>query len=276
MMSVIAPQVAGLAGDAVEEHTASARWSRIARSEWLKFRSVRSNRIGIVAALAISIVFGLIFSSIADPDVGPGRGAADPLSLSFAGFNLSQLVIGVLGVLTASSEYTSGLIKTTFTAARRRLDVLSAKAVVFGGIAFVVMSVAAVASFFGGTAVYGGTEVVPAITDPGVLRAVVGMGCYTAGLGVIGVALGFLLRSSAGAISTLVASLTFVPLLVRLLPSDIADGFGAFLPSNAGSAFTTVNPGTDLLSPTAGALVFAAWVVALLGAAAWSVRRRDA
>jgi ABC-type transport system involved in multi-copper enzyme maturation permease subunit len=255
---------------------------RVVRSEWIKFWSVRSIIVGFIATAVVAVGLGMLFSSVAGTADGPGGGPGAPelgidsVSLSLAGFNIAQLIVGVLGVLVVTSEYATGMIRTTFAAVTRRATVLQAKTIVFGAVSVVVLSIVAVLSFFGGQAVYGGSMPVTSIGDPGVLRAVLGTAVLTAGIGLLGVALGFLLRSTAGAIGVLMALVLVVPTLVGLLPESISDVLTKILPSNAGAAFTSVTPDSSLFSPTVGFVVFAAWVVGLLAAATVVVRRRDA
>jgi ABC-2 type transport system permease protein len=247
---------------------------RVMRSEWIKFRSVRSNLIAFSAAAIVAVGFGAIFSS-AGSRRGPNE-AVDSVSLSLAGLNLSRLIIGVLGVLLVSSEYSSGLIRTTLASVSSRLSVLRAKSVVFATVTLVVAGVAAFAAFFVGQSLYGGVGGSAAISDPGVLRAVVGAAAYCVGVGLLGLGLGFLLRSTAGGIGVLFATLLLIPGLAGLLPWSWSETATKYLPSNAGEAFTSVTRTKDLLSPTVGALVFAAWVIALLVAAGVALQRRDA
>ncbi|MEP7114669.1 MAG: ABC transporter permease [Ilumatobacteraceae bacterium] len=252
---------------------------RVLSSEWLKFRSVRSNMIGIGAAVLVAVALGALFSSLAGGDAagGPGsRGGSDPLSLSFGGFGIAQMIVGVFAVLFVAGEYSSGLIRTTFTAVGNRLSVLWAKATVFGVATLVAMSVAVVAAFLVGQAVYAGDMATLSLGDDGVLRAVLGQAFYLAGIAVMGVALGFILRGTAAAIAVLFTSLLLLPVIVGLLPDSINDTLGKVLPSNAGSAFTSITSDSNLLSAGAGAAVFAAWVVGLVALAAILLTRRDA
>ena len=264
------------AGAALPEPRVTQR--RVVRSEWIKFRSVRSNLIGIGAAGAAMVLFGVLFSSLADSgtDTGPTPAGADPVTYAFSGINLAQLVIGVLAAVLVTSEYTSGMIRSTYAAVVTRLPVLWGKTIVAAGVTGVVMTVAGLAAFLTGTAVYSGTEAVPSIGDPGVIRAVLGVGVYAAAIAVMGVALGFLLRRTAAAIGTLVASIMVAPVLAGLLPGETGSTIASLLPSNAGRAVMSVADDPDLLSPGAGLAVLLAWVVVAVGAAAWSVRRRDA
>lgn len=215
--------------------------------------------VGLVAAAAAAILLGVLISSATgSATVGPGGGGAPPgtgtdaLPLSLAGFRIAQLVIGCLGVLVVTSEYATGMIRATFAAVTNRLTVLRAKVLVFGAVTIVVTSVAALISFAGGHAVYQGGGALSSISDPGVLRVILGMALYTTGFGLIGIALGFLLRSTAAAIGALVAALMVVPVLIGLLPGTATELWSKYLPTNAGSAFTTLNSGSQQLSPGAG------------------------
>lgn len=251
---------------------------RVVKAEWIKLRSVRSTVIGLFAAAAVALGLGLLFSSLAGSTDGPRseRASIDPLSLSLAGFNLSQLIIGVLGVSLVTGEYSTGLMRTTFSAVAGRLPVLWAKSIVFGGATLVVMLAAAFAAFFAGQALYNGAEPTAALSDPGVLRAVLGAAAYASGVGLLGVAIGFLLRTSAAGIGVLFAMLLLVPGLTGLLPDSVGDSFTKVLPSNAGEAFMNVGDNANLLSPTAGFLVFLLWVAGLLVVAGVTIKRRDA
>ncbi|HEY5882127.1 MAG TPA: ABC transporter permease subunit [Nakamurella sp.] len=255
-------------------------------SEWIKLRSVRSWIIMIVAAAALLIAFGALAAAVASGAVtptGPGGeggagpfGSADPTAISLAGVNLAQLIVGILGVLYISNEYANGMIRSTLAAVPRRLPVLWAKVIVLAVALAVVMVIAAVVAFMVGQLILGDGKSTTLGAD-GVLRAVVGSGLYLTGIAVFGLAIGAMMRSTAGAIAVVVASLLIIPGLAGVvLPDSWNDNITPYLPSNAGSAFTGVGASETLLSAGAGAAVFVAWLVALLIAAAVLLRRRDA
>jgi ABC-type transport system involved in multi-copper enzyme maturation permease subunit len=251
----------------------------VVRAEWIKFRSVRSYVIMLLAAGATLVVFGTMFSSLAGSDeaLPPNATAGtDSLSMSFGGMNLSQLVLAVLGAVFVTSEYATGMIRSMFAAVADRSSVLWAKAAVLAGGSLVVMTVASFVVFLTGQAVYAGDGATYGLGDDGVLRAILGGGIYGAGIVLMGLALGFMLRSTAAAIGTLVGVLMIAPGLVSLLPESVGESVGKFLPSNAGQALLSVEPSDTLLSPAAGGAVFTGWVIVLLGAAVVTLRRRDA
>ncbi|HEX2312008.1 MAG TPA: ABC transporter permease [Vicinamibacterales bacterium] len=270
--------VTGDDGEPVERQRlgrAVTQWS-VTKAEWIKLQSVRVNVVGILAAGAALVLLGVLFSALAPTDMGPGGTATDSVSFAFGGISLSQLIIGVLAALFVGSEYASGLIRTTFGAVARRTRVLRAKAIVFGCAAWLAMTFGAFGAFFAGSAVYSGNLPSYAIGDPGVLRAVLSAGFYGACVALIGIAVGFLVRSTAAAIGLLLGLLMLAPLLTELLPGTAGDTLTQVLPSNAGKAIMSLTSPDNLLSPGLGFAVLAAWVVGLLAAAAVTLRRRDA
>lgn len=254
---------------------AVTQWS-VTKAEWIKLRSVRVNVVGVAAAAVGLMLLGVLFSALAPTDMGPGGTATDSVSLAFGGTSLSQLIIGVLAALFVGSEYASGLIRTTFGAVARRTRVLRAKAIVFGGATGLAMMLGAFGAFFAGSAVYSGNLPSYSIGDPGVLRAVLSVGFYGACVALIGIAVGFLVRSTATAIGLLLGLLMLAPLLVDLVPGTVGETLSKIVPSNAGEAMMSVTSPGSLLSPMVGLAVLVAWVVGLLTLAAVALRRRDA
>ena len=251
-------------------------FGRLVASEWLKFRTVRSNLLAIGGAVAAAIGFGALFSSLAGSDDGPGRFADNSLTLSLGGFNLSQLIIAILGVALVAGEYQTGLIRTWFGAAPDRLRVLGAKVVVYGSVVFTISLVAATTAFLVGQALLpAGWEPLTLGSD-GVLQALLGTAVYVASIGVMGIGLGFLLRSTAAGAGAVVTMLMIAPLMVGLLPASISDPLGKVLPSNAGTAIQGTDTTTELLSTGWGLAVLGGWVAVTVGAAAISLKRRDA
>jgi hypothetical protein len=255
-------------------------FGRTIRSEWVKFRSLSSNWITMLAAAALVIGIGALAAYLGgdfgDGGNGPGAMNADPTTTSLGGTTLAQIIVGIVGVLAITSEFANGMIRTTFAAIPKRLPVLWAKVVVVAGATFAVMLPTVFAAFFIGQAIIGG-NLNASLTDDGVLRAVIGSAGYMTAVALLGLSLGSILRQAAGAIGTIFALLMIAPgLLGLVLPSSIEDAVLKFLPSNAASAITSVGSTEGLLSPVARSLVLAAWVVGSLAVAAALLKRRDA
>ncbi|MFJ8622018.1 ABC transporter permease [Kitasatospora sp. NPDC093550] len=282
-MSVTAPSpTAAPAGPRPDRPAYKVTALRVLRSEWAKLWSLRSSWITLGLALLFLIGFGLIAAFQFKSRLSEGRpmdrdfAAAGALSLSLFGTNFAQLALGVLGVLVAAGEYSTGMIRSTLAAVPRRLPVLWSKAAVFGLIALVLGTAGAFVTFLADSRILAGTRAAMGLSDAGVVRGLFGAGLYLALVGVIGVALGALLRSVAGGIAVLVATLMLIPGLTALLPSSWQDHISPYLPSHAGQAMFALQHDSGTLSPTAGLLVFLGWTVLALAGAAVRLTRSDA
>jgi ABC-2 type transport system permease protein len=254
--------------------------TRVIKSEWTKLRSLRSTLWSLLAAFLIVVGLGILIcaaraSHIEDESLRD-RLTFDATGTSLAGSFLAQLAIGTLGVLLMSGEYSTGMVRATFGAVPRRLPVLWAKALVFAAVAFVTMLIAAFIAFFGGQAAFSSKHLDASISDPGVLRAVIGAGLYLMLVGSFGLALGALIRSTAGGIATLFGLLLVLPIIVNFLPSDWSDNIQKYLPGGAGQAIMSVVQDNSTLSPWVGFAVFCGYVAVALAAAGFLLVRRDA
>ncbi|MFB8246387.1 ABC transporter permease [Streptomyces sp. NPDC055952] len=182
-------------------------------SEWTKIRSVRSTMwtLGVFVLLVVGIgtLTGVI---VAESD--PALSGESPLGLGFFGVLLGSMCVITLGVLTTASEYGTGMIRTTMVACPSRGRVLAAKGVVFFAVAFVVTLVSASLVAFLHVAMLEGNG---ARTPSGGewLKATVGIAAYVALLGLLSLAVGSIIRHSAGAI-TLMIGAVLAPLVIAL------------------------------------------------------------
>ena len=251
---------------------------RVVRAEWTKLRALRSTWWCGLSAVVLIVGLGAAIAGSGTPyHVSAGNSAATGVSAALLGVLFAQLVVGVVGVLTFSGEYGTGMIRATLAVVPSRLPVLWAKVIVLAGLVLPVTLLCAVVDFFTATAIEssrGGSAI--ALTDPGVLRTVVGSSLYLTIVVIIGLALGALLRKTAAGLSVFAAVFFVVPIVVGALPHTIT-GFAPYLPSNAGGVLWG-NPLTTAhaLSPWAGFAVLCGYAVVLTGLAAWRLRRRDA
>jgi ABC-2 type transport system permease protein len=242
----------------------------VVAAEWTKFSSLRSTWITTGISVFLLIAFGMIASASFS---GDGMTSID---LALSGSVLAALSVGVLGALLGAGEYTTGMIRATLAAVPRRLPVLWSKSLVAGLCAFVIMTAGAFAAFAAGSAVLNDNISGLGLGDDGVLRALLGAGLYLGLVAVLGVALGMLVRSSAGAIAILAGLLLIVPGLAALLPDSISEAITPYLPSNAGSAVMALTHAEGTLAPWAGLAVFTGYVVVTLAAAAYRLKKTDA
>jgi ABC-2 type transport system permease protein len=182
----------------------------------------------------------------------------------------------VLGALVVTTEYGTGMIRSTFAAVPARGRVLFAKATVLVGVLFVVGTVTALVGYLGGN-YFLDREGIGMPLEAEVLRAMYGSGLYLAGIGLFTVAVGFLLRHTAGTISVVLALMLILGNMVNLVPGEFGEWLTKLMPGNAGSAISTpVSFNPNLLDPWTGFAVFGLETAVLLALAWVLVRRRDA
>ena len=254
----------------------------VMRSEWTKIRTVRSTFWTLLAAavamIAISVIASEVIVNQWDTLKPADKLQFNAIEFGVTGTFFAQLAIGVLGVLVMTTEYGTGMIRATFAAVPQRRMVLGAKALVLFGVSLVVGVISSFVSFFISQAIlstYSKQNLSASITDPGALRTVLGAGVFLAVMGLLGFALGAVIRRSAGAITALFGLIFFLPGLMQLLPATITDAVTKYLPSDAGSAIYRQVKGPDVLSPGAGFLVMCAYALVALGIATVIVQRRD-
>jgi hypothetical protein len=220
--------------------------------------------------------------------VGPRPPDDDMVEIALVGVIAGLMALIAVGVLCATSEYRRGMIRTTFAATPRRGRVLAAKAIVLGATSFLVGLVGAVGSFLLAVPALrerGFTTPAfprPSLTDPPVLRALLLTAAFLAGVAVVGLAVGVLLRHSAAAI-TITILLVLGPLIVGMILPGTSPRWLMYTTLAGGLATQRAKPPTvtlaqpwALIGPWAGIGVVAAWVALTLGLAWWQLRRRDA
>jgi ABC-type transport system involved in multi-copper enzyme maturation permease subunit len=271
-----------------------------ARSEFTKIRSVRSTYWTLLALVVACVGIGALFSwgqagRVARLRSGTGDFSGAPkgfvaaqiadihsqaASSSLFGLLIGQLIIVVLGALVFTSEYSTGMIRTSLTALPRRGTVFAAKAAVFGLVALAVGLVTSFLAFFVGQAIMSSQHVSTTIGHPEVLRTVVGGGLFLAVCGLLSFGLGAILRHTAGAIATGIGLMFVLWILSQFLPGPPSGWFGAtdidkWIPFNAGSTiWETQANGVNPFSPWIGLAVFCAYAaVAIIGGLVVFLRR---
>jgi ABC-2 type transport system permease protein len=253
---------------------------RVVRSEWTKFRSVRSTRYTLLATVGLTVGLALAAAILVVSQWGTmtaaDKAAFQPLNVSLVGANIGVLVIGVLGTLMMTSEFSTGLLSSTFAAVPKRLPVLWGKATVYSVIALTVTVPAMLVAFFGTQVILSGTHVQIDFGTSGVARAVFGSALYLTIAGLLGIGLGGIFRSTAAAVTSLTVILFVMPVLVFILPAGISNSIRPYLPGNAGQAIMSIVPQAHALAPWVGLGVFAAYAFAAIATAAVLLVRRDA
>lgn len=254
------------------------------RSEWTKFRTLRSSwwslGLMLVLSLGMSITVTAVFTAnYHDNKLDPSNKLQfqnDTIGLFLQpGSSFGQLAVTVLGVLLIASEFSTGMIRATVLAAPRRTPVLAAKAGVLAAIVFVLAEAIAWICFFVGSAI-ARKDVTVTLSTPGSLRAIIGFGLVMAMTALIALALGALLRHTAAAIAVALGWNLVVPGLLGLIPGSLGERLSGAMPSRAGQLIMerTEDAGTPY-SQWTGLGIIALWTVVLLALAIWSIKRRD-
>jgi ABC-type transport system involved in multi-copper enzyme maturation permease subunit len=251
------------------------------RSELTKIRSTRSTYWTLLALIVVTVGFGGLASwGAASHSQGLGPGF-DATQRSLGGLYIGQLIIAVLGALAITSEYSTGMIRTSLTAMPRRGTVFAAKAIVFGAVALGTSLITSFAAFFLGQALMSGHHLSATLGQPGVLRAVFGGALFLTACGLLAFGIGMMVRHTAAAIATSTGLLFVLTVLVRFLPGSWQNDVDKWMPAIAGSqvwAALPPPPGQQpaMFSAWPGFAVLAGYAVVALLAGLILFRRRDA
>ena len=281
-MTSASPPVQATAGRALSPPAHRVGFGHLMLAEWTKIRSVRSTVWTLLLFVVLTVGFTALFTGLTVANWTGQHAAernatviANPIGFILgAGIGLGQLTICVLGVLVITSEYSTGVIRASLLAVPRRLPMLAAKAAVFAILVLIVAEIVSFSCFFLGSAILH-SRVPVSLSDNNVLRAVVGAGLYLGVLGLFALAVGLLIRHTAGAITSVIGIVLVLPILSGLLPGSGVH-INAYLPEQAGSLVYAHRDASALLSAWQGFGVFCLWTAVLLAAGAYLLMRRDA
>ncbi len=261
---------------------------RVLRSEWIKTRTVRST----IWTLALTVVLMVGFSTLLSWGVsssggqgGPGAESGSGLAVFMVtiGYGVAQLTLAVLGVLAITTEYSTGMIRSTFAASPDRLRPLGAKALVVVAMAVVTSAVGVALSWLATLGFQSSLGVHIDLADADTRRILLGVPLYLATIALFGFAIGALLRRTAGAMAVVLGLLLVVEPLIANIPVKALEAISPFLPGTAGGRLLAPSDqlAIDLphrvdLGPWQGYAVLVAWTVLLLAIGALAVRKRDA
>lgn len=253
-----------------------AGFSAALRSELTKIRTLRSTYWIAVATIVFTVLIGVVTCALTGPGAtGPGY---DPTYLSLEGLIVGQLVVAVLGVLTITSEYSTGMITTSLTVQPRRGTLFAAKAAAVALVALGAGLIASFTSFLLGQAILAKRDIGTSLGQPHVLRAVIGAGLFLAVSGVLALGLGAVFRYAAAAITVAFAVLFGSLPVEALLPATVQDTVDRWIPLSAGSQIwsTVAVPSAHQFSPWAGFAVFTAYAAIAFAAGLALFVLRDA
>ncbi len=252
-------------------------FTRVLNAEWIKLWSLRSTYWTVLGTLTAMVFIAVLLgvASVADEAAGPDGRMAIAMGYTFA-----QVVVAVLGVLTITGEYTTGMIRSTLAAVPTRLPVLAAKALLVAVVSFAVGILGVALAYLASYPLLGSGAA--SLGDPQVWRIFWGTGLYLAGVALLGLGVGTVIRHTAGAITLVLGVLLLLSTLWQLLmtTSDWFTRTYPYLPSTAGErivapAADAATDGPHMLAPWTGLGVFALYVLLTLVLATALLRSRD-
>ena len=261
--------------------TGRAGFADALRSEFTKIRSTRSTYWTLFALIVVCIgIDALACAGTATHPQGISPAGFDGTQQSLAGLYVGQLVIAALGALTITSEYSTGMIRTSLAVQPRRGVVFAAKGVVFAVVTLIVGLITSFGSFFVGQAILssGHAHLSATLGQPNVLRAVIGGALFLTACGMLAYGLGAVLRHTAAAISAAIGLLFVLTVLVQFLPQSWQDNVDKWMPALAGGQIwtTKVIPGAHQFPAWGGFAVLAGWAAVAIIAGLVLFRTRDA
>jgi hypothetical protein len=262
------------------EDVGNVTQARVARSEWTKLYSLRSTRWSLLVGTVLAIGLPALFAALTSSHWGQmslhERADRHPLDIALAGVNIAQLAIAVLGVLFITGEYSTGMIRASFTAVPKRLPVLWGKIAVYAVVTFALMLPSVLIAFFSTQAILSKHHILQiSFSDPGVARSVVGGAVYLVLLGIFALAAGAIVRSTAGGIAAFAALFFVIPPLMNILPSSWNNAISPYLPDAAGRSIFSLHPGAHSLAPWPGFALFVGYTALAVAIAAVLLVRRD-
>lgn len=279
----------------------------VLRSEWIKFRSLLSTQLLLIftflAIVGVGTLAAWMRATVVDSIITYGAGTDGVMTSDgnpkmtvdqavevanqqginiygtpIAGIQLGILILGALAVLFISSEFGTGMIRSTFAAVPKRLPVFFAKAIVLAVVSYVVTLVAAFVTALIAMPIYAAYDIPFNFGTEGVLSSIFLGGVYVAGVAIMGLSLGTILRNSAGAIIVLVAIFFLLEIgtsLLTLVPGDFWKYVGQYVPSVAGGRMLEIGDKDAFISPVAGGFIYLGWILAAAIPAMFLIKKRD-
>jgi hypothetical protein len=260
---------------------------RVLNSEFIKFRTLTSTLILLACTLVVVVGFGALtgwgtgtFSeqAMSDPEAAAAiaaQGGDLAITVPTSGIAFAQLILGSLGVLLMSSEFTTGMARSTFAAVPKRLPAFVAKLIVVVVASFLLT---AASSFLAGLVALPILESYDLKLDLGSSQSVkllLVSSVYVAAVAAIGLALGSIIRNSAGGIMSLVGLFFVAPIALQIIQGDVAKEIRKYLPGNTVEPMTAVKHLPDTLEVWQAALVLGTWVVVPVVLAMVLLKKRD-
>jgi ABC-2 type transport system permease protein len=253
---------------------------RVVASEWTKFATLRSTMWSLGVGMFLTLAFPILFAAVTGARWGhmsPHEQAdRHPLDIALAGVNVAQLAIAVLGVLVITGEYSTGMIRSTMLAVPKRLPVLWAKLGLYAVVAFALTLPAIIIAFYSSQAILGRHHILQiSISAPGVFRALIGGALYVMLVGVFAMAIGAIVRNTAGGIALFAGIFFVIPPLMNIFPTNWNNAISRWLPSEAGRQMFALTKDPNRYGQWPSGAIFLGYCILAIAIAAVLLRRRD-
>ena len=260
---------------------------RVLNSEFIKFRTLLSTLILLASTVLVVVGFGALSAwgtgqfaeeALRDPEAAAAvaaQGGDLAVTVPTSGIGFAQLILGSLAVLLMSSEFSTGMARSTFAAVPKRTPAFVAKLLVVTVTAFVVTAVSVYIAGLVSLPILNNYDLKLDLSSSQSVKMLLVNSLYVAAVAAIGMALGSLLRNSAGGIMSLVGLFFVAPIAFQLIPGDFFVQTRKYLPGNTVDPMTAVQHMPDTLEAWQAALVLGAWVVVPVVLAAVVLKKRD-
>lgn len=260
---------------------------RVLNSEFIKFRTLLSTLILLACTVLVVVGFGALSAwgtgqfaeeALRDPEAAAAvaaQGGDLAIGIPTSGIGFAQLILGSLAVLLMSSEFSTGMARSTFAAVPKRTPAYVAKLLVVTVTAFVVTAISVYLAGLVALPILDNYDLKLDLASSQSIKMLLINSAYVAAVAAIGMALGSLLRNSAGGIMSLVGLFFVAPIAFQLIPGDFFVQTRKYLPGNTVEPMTAVQHMPDTLEAWQAALVLGAWVVIPVVLAAVVLKKRD-
>jgi ABC-2 type transport system permease protein len=254
--------------------------SRVVASEWTKFITLRSTLWSLGVGMFLTLAFPILFATVTGARWGQmsphERADRNPLDIALAGVNVAQLAIAVLGVLVITGEYSTGMIRSTMLAVPKRLPVLWAKLGLYAVVSFVLTLPAVIIAFYASQAILDRHHILQiSISSSGVFRSLLGGALYVTLVGVFAMAIGAIIRNTAGGIALFAGIFFVIPPLMNIFPTNWNNAISRWLPSEAGRQLFALTKDPNRYAQWPSGAIFLGYCVLAIAIAAVLMRRRD-
>ncbi|MGR0161350.1 ABC transporter permease [Paenarthrobacter nitroguajacolicus] len=260
---------------------------RVINSEFIKFRTLMSTLILLASTAIVMVGFAALAAwgtgqfaeqAARDPEAAAAiaaQGGDLAVSIPTSGISFAQLILGSLGVLLMSSEFTTGMARSTFAAVPKRLSPFLAKLIVVVVSAFLLTALSTYIAGLVSLPIVDNYDLKLDLGSSQSIKLLLVNSVYVAAVAAIGMALGTIVRNSAGGIMSLVGIFFVLPIAFQLIPGDFFKEASKYLPTNTLSPLTAVEHVPETLEAWQAGLVLGAWVVVPVALAMILLKKRD-